>query len=85
MGLLPESSKFSERLRHWRLASGMTQQELGEAAGIHWVTISRLETGKAQPFIKTVRALCKVLSINRETLISPEEYAEARDRRSGPT
>lgn len=42
----PETPEFfGARLAHVRKLNGMTQQELADVIGVHWVTISKLERG----------------------------------------
>lgn len=72
-----EEEAFPQRLFSWRLKRGFTQEELGKRAGLHWMTISRLESGKTRPFIRTVRSLCKALNLEPGQLIKATEYAEA--------
>ncbi len=48
----------------------ITQEELSNFSGVGVATISRLETGRVKPSIKTTRALAKALDI------SPEELRE---------
>jgi len=48
----------------------ITQEELSSASGVGIATISRLETGRVKPAMKTTRALAKALGI------SPEELRE---------
>ncbi len=74
---LKEDEPFPTRLFSWRLKRGLTQRELGDLAGLHWMTISRLESGKARPFIRTIRSLCKALDLESSQLIKETEYAEA--------
>lgn len=54
-----------------RAAAGLTQQELARRAGVRQETISRLESGKHSPTVRTVdkidRVLQAVLRKNRET------------------
>ena len=52
-------------LRERRL---MTQEELARASGVGIATISRLETGKVKPSLKTIRTLAKPLGISAEEL-----------------
>ncbi|MCJ2132213.1 helix-turn-helix transcriptional regulator [Methylobacterium sp. E-045] len=40
------SKTAPNRIAEFRKAEGLTQQELAEAVGAHWITISRLERGK---------------------------------------
>jgi len=48
----------------------ITQEELSTASGVGVATISRVETGRVKPSIKTTRALAKAFGI------SPEELRE---------
>jgi len=54
-----------------RQAAGLTQQELARRAGVRQETISRLESGKHSPTVRTVdkidRVLQAVLRKNQET------------------
>lgn len=44
----------------------ITQEELATASGVAVVTISRLETGKVKPSIRTIRALATALKMDTE-------------------
>lgn len=46
----------------------ITQEELSSASGVGVATISRLETRRVKPSIKTTRALAKALGIRPEEL-----------------
>ena len=46
----------------------ISQEELSSASGVGVATISRLETGRVKPSIKTIRALAKALNISPEEL-----------------
>lgn len=46
----------------------ITQEELSTASGVGVATISRLETGRVKPSIKTTRALAKAFGISSEEL-----------------
>jgi len=46
----------------------ITQEELSSASGVGVATISRLETGRVKPSIKTIRALARALGISPEEL-----------------
>lgn len=52
-------------LREKRL---MTQEDLAGASGVGVATISRLETGKVRPSLRTIRALAQPLGVSAETL-----------------
>jgi transcriptional regulator with XRE-family HTH domain len=66
------------RLRSLRLERYLTQHELADLAGLHELTLQRIESGKAAPFGKTVRRLAAALGVRPDQLAKPEETAEAR-------
>lgn len=68
---------FGRRVRALRLERYLTQQELAQLAGLHELTIHRIETGKVAPFGKTVRRLAAALEVRPDELARPEETAEA--------
>lgn len=65
-------SDVGSRLRELRGISAMTQEELGDAAGVHEVTISDIERGKRNASARTIRKLAKALGV------------EVRDLTQGP-
>lgn len=56
------------RLREARERRLLTQEELAERTGLTQTTISRLETGKARPRLRTVRRLAEALRVRPEQL-----------------
>jgi transcriptional regulator with XRE-family HTH domain len=68
---------FPENLRHVRLTRFLSQAELARQAGLHPLTVSRLETGRVKPSTRTVRALALALGVAPAELATPEEVAEA--------
>jgi transcriptional regulator with XRE-family HTH domain len=55
-------------LRSLRERKMLTQQELAAEAGLTITTISRIETGKVNPSLRTIRALARVLDCNPQEL-----------------
>lgn len=57
----PELVALGERLRELREAAGMTQEALGQAAGLHWTYIGQIERGERnltyQNLLKLARGL----------------------------
>lgn len=51
------SEKVGEEIKRRRKAAGMTQVELAKAAGIHEITLSKLERGRTTPDLATLRRL----------------------------
>ena len=56
------------KLKVLRERSFLSQRELGKKAGIHHITISRLETGLVQPHFSTIRKLAKALRVRPQDL-----------------
>ena len=74
---------FSQNLRRLRLARFLSQAELARQSGLHTLTISRLEAGRARPSTRSVRTLASSLAVMPSELATPEEVAEAdKARRS---
>jgi transcriptional regulator with XRE-family HTH domain len=71
------SMPFPQNLRRLRLARFLSQAELARQSGLHTLTISRLEAGRARPSTRTVRALASSLAVMPSELATPEEVAEA--------
>jgi len=55
-------------LRYLREEKLLTQQELAVQAGLTVTTISRIETGKVTPNLRTIRAIAMVLDYNPQEL-----------------
>jgi transcriptional regulator with XRE-family HTH domain len=55
---------FAETLLAWRLARGLTQDELARAARIPRPNLSAIERGHREVTLKTLRALALALDIN---------------------
>lgn len=68
---------FPQNLRRLRLERFLSQAELARQSGLHTITISRLEAGRAKPSTRTVRALAKSLAVTPGELATPDEVAEA--------
>ncbi len=66
------------KLREWRLAKVMTQEELAKLSGATEATISRLETGQHEARISTVRRLAEALGITPQELIAGPEPRDTK-------
>ena len=69
---------FAESLRTLRVERFLSQRELARRAGLHAITLVRLEGGATAPSTRTVRALADALGVEPGELTSPEEVAELR-------
>src|SRR5215217_4412892 len=58
-------SPFGERLRHLRVAAGLSQEALAERSGLSVQAIGALETGKRRrPYPHTVATLAEALGLS---------------------
>ena len=73
------NSTFGAALRHWRDRRNMTQRALGDAAGLHWNYVARLESGGRQPSWDVVCRLADSLGITTDQF----RDAVPRGRRGG--
>ena len=69
---------FTENLRRLRLERFLSQAELARRAGLHALTITRLEAGTTVPSTRTVRALADAFGVDPRELATPHEVAELR-------
>jgi len=69
---------FAETLRRLRADRFFSQRELARRAGLHPVTLTRLEAGAVAPSARSVRALAATLGVEPRDLTSPDEVAELR-------
>jgi transcriptional regulator with XRE-family HTH domain len=59
---------FAENLRRLRIDRFLSQRELARQAGLHPVTLTRLEAGAAAPSTRSVRALAVALGVEPRAL-----------------
>jgi transcriptional regulator with XRE-family HTH domain len=57
------TAQFAENLRRLRLASGLTQEDLSDAAEMGAAEISRLERGGRDPQLHTIVRLARGLGV----------------------
>src|SRR5215216_5842616 len=74
---------FAENLRRLRLRQFLSQAELARRAGLHALTITRLEAGLAAPSTRSVRVLAEALGVEPRELATPHEVAELRQVLNG--
>ncbi|WP_332773280.1 helix-turn-helix transcriptional regulator [Pseudomonas sp. ESBL1] len=59
---------FAENLAQLRAKKGLTQRELGAAAGIAWSMVSKYESGQSIPRLKILMRLADALGVPKEDL-----------------
>jgi len=68
-------------LKMLRYAKGLTQQELADAAEISRDTYRKIESGKSDPKISTLKSIAKALEVDIDDLFTPiEKPAQIRFR-----
>lgn len=64
---------FGQALRAFRLAAGLSQEQLGLEAGVQRNFISLIETGQNQPTISTIFKLAGALEMKPSKLVAAAE------------
>ncbi len=67
----------TNRIGEERKARGMTQQELGDAVGAHWITISKLERGRIKLTTEWLERLAKPLDVSPAELLERRQFTAA--------
>lgn len=62
-----------QRLKKFRLASGLTQQQVADVLNLDRSTYAYYETGKTTPDIKSVSKLIKIFNISYYDLMNEED------------
>ncbi|HYT92782.1 MAG TPA: helix-turn-helix transcriptional regulator [Gemmataceae bacterium] len=57
-------TNFAGRLKELREAAGLTQQQLAQRAGLHKLSVAKLEQGLREPSWATVQALAAALGVD---------------------
>jgi len=69
---------FATNLRRLRVDRFLSQRELARRAGLHAVTLTRLESGARSPSTRSVRALATSLGVEPRDLTTPDQVVELR-------
>jgi DNA-binding XRE family transcriptional regulator len=64
-----KASTVGEKVRALRLASGRTAMEVAEAAGLARSNFARLEAGRHEPRLATLRRVAEALAVPLSTLV----------------
>lgn len=77
--LMPSSTEaltFGRRLQEIRKKRGLSQKELGSAVGVHYIQISKYETGVNFPTVAKVLEIARTLQVSLDQLfgeVVPDE------------
>lgn len=77
IGRVDELEQFGSIVRRRRLAAELSQERLGELAGIHFTTISLVERGKMAPTLVVIRKLAAGLGCSMTELVAELEQESA--------
>ena len=77
--------KFGEKLKELRVAAKLSQQQLGDKAGVTLHTVRNYEQGQRQPSWAAVVKLSRALGVSTEEFASCDLDEEAEGERKRPT
>lgn len=69
---------FGNRVREYRLSAGLSQEQLGEAAGIHRTYVSSLERGQRNVSLDNIIALARALKVDAAQLLEDIDGLQRR-------
>lgn len=73
-----EEASVHSRLEEWRLARGLTRQELADAVGVHYQTIGYLERGEYSPSLALALQIAVVLEVPLEQIFSLQPFTKSK-------
>jgi len=62
---------IGKKITSLRKSRGMTQEELGDKAGLHWTYIGGVERGEKNLTIKSLEKIARALNVSLKDLLSP--------------
>jgi transcriptional regulator with XRE-family HTH domain len=71
---------FAKAVRRVRLKAGMSQERLAEAASVHPVYVSLIETGKRVPTIEVAYRVARGLRMELSGLVAEAEARPGKPR-----
>jgi transcriptional regulator with XRE-family HTH domain len=66
---------FGQAVKAYRVASGLTQEQLAEAAGLHPGYLGTVERGEKNISLRNIIALCRALSVPPSGLMAVLDVA----------
>jgi len=67
--LSPATKAFGERVRTRRHELGFSQEQLAEAAGLHWTFVGQVERGQRNLSLKNILKLAQGLGVDAGELV----------------
>jgi transcriptional regulator with XRE-family HTH domain len=62
--------RLGENLRGARKALKLTQEQVAERSGVHPTEVSRIESGKRDPHLSTIRKLARAVEVEPAALLN---------------
>lgn len=66
---MPGMADLGANLRKARKKLGLTQEQVSERSGVHVTEVSRIESGKRDPQVSTVRRLAGAVEVSAGDLL----------------
>jgi transcriptional regulator with XRE-family HTH domain len=66
------------RIREWRQKRGLSLRRLADEAGVHWMTIHRIEQGNISPTVAMLEKLAKALDIGPRDFFPATKSSRSR-------
>jgi transcriptional regulator with XRE-family HTH domain len=70
-------------LRQWRARRRLSLHALADKAGVHFVTIVKIEQGRMSPTVRLLEKLAAALEIRVRDLFPPDEWPGGRRAKKG--
>ncbi len=70
--------ELGERIRRWRLARGMTQEQLAEAAGLTQSGLMRVESGQTNPQLASLQGIASALRCSVRELFCGKSESDSQ-------
>ncbi|KKM12209.1 hypothetical protein SY88_04785 [Clostridiales bacterium PH28_bin88] len=68
-----DEEQIGKRIKAMRLRLGLTQEQLGERADLHYSYVGQVERGDKLPSLKSLKKLARALNTNVEVLLEEGE------------
>lgn len=68
---------IGDRIRHYRIRTGITQAELAELAGVHPVSVRKYETNKMIPQLPQLEKIAKAMGVRTYDLLEQADMMDA--------
>lgn len=69
--IIQQRRQVGDRIRQTRMARGMSQERLGQAADLDRKTVSRIETGTGSPLLDHLLRIARALNVEPALLLTP--------------